>query len=231
MARLDRLAPVRETAQIGAAIGREFAYALLAAVSPLPDAELQEALRQLVETDLISRRGQPPEATYVFKHALVQDTAYNSLLRSTRRQLHTKIATVMQECFPSLAEAEPELVAYHYTEAGLNEPAIAFWQRAGQRAIQRSANVEAIAHLTKGLKLLETLPETPERTQQELTLQLTLGAPLTAAEGYGAPAVAQAFGRARELCQQLGETPQLFPALRGLSLFYSIRGSGKQGVS
>jgi predicted ATPase len=229
LARLDRLGSVKEVAQLGAVLGREFSYELLAAVSPLPDAELQEVLYRLVQAELVFCRGQPPEATYLFKHVLVQDSAYNSLLRSTRRQLHTKIATVMQERFPSLAEAEPELVAHHYTEAGLNEHAIVYWQRAGQRAVQRSANVEAIAHLTKGLKLLETLPESPERTQQELTLQLTLGAPLTAAEGYGAPAVAQAFGRARELCQQIGETPQLFPALRGLSLFCSIRGEWQTG--
>jgi TOMM system kinase/cyclase fusion protein len=229
MARLDQLASAKAVAQLGATLGREFAYELLRAVSPLDELELWRGLVQLVQAEVLYQRGALPQATYLFKHALIQDTAYQSLLKSTRQQYHQRIAQVLEQQFPETVDTQPELLAHHYTEAGLSAQAIPYWQRAGQRAIERSANLEAISHLTKGLKLLETLPDTPERTQQELTLQLTLGAPLTAAEGYGAPAVAHAFGRARELCQQIGETPQLFPALRGLSLFYSIRGEWQTG--
>jgi class 3 adenylate cyclase/predicted ATPase len=223
MARLDRLAPVRETAQIGATIGKEFAYELLAAVSPLSDAMLQEALHQLLQAELVFRRGQPPEATYVFKHALVQDAAYNSLLRSTRRQLHTKIARVMETHFPTLADAEPELLAHHYTEAGLHEHAVPYWERAGQRAAARSANMEAANHFAKALDLLKTLPVTAEHTRQELMLQVALGTPLIATKGYGALEVEKTYARAWELCQQMEETSQFFPALRGVWNCYLLR--------
>ena len=163
MARLDRLATVKAVAQLGATIGRQFAYELLQAVSPLDDATLQQGLRQLVEAELLYQRGVPPQATYLFKHALIQDAAYQSLLKSTRQQYHQQIAQVLAERFPDTVETQPELLAHHYTEAGLGEQAIPYWQRAGQRATQRSANVEAISHLTKGLELLKTLPDTPER--------------------------------------------------------------------
>jgi predicted ATPase/class 3 adenylate cyclase len=225
LARLDRLGSVKDVAQLGAALGREFSYALLAAVSPLPDAALQAALHQLVQAKLVFCRGQPPEATYLFKHALVQDAAYGSLLKRTRQQLHAKIAQVLEVRFPTLAAAEPEVVAHHYTEAGLSAHAIPYWQRAGQRALERSATLEAVAHLTKGLALLETLPDTPERRQQELTLQVTLGAPLMMTKGWAAPEAAQAYTRARELCQQRGDTPQLFQVLRGLWRFYQNGGN------
>ena len=218
MARLDRLAPVREIVQIGAAIGREFSYELLAAVSPLPDAELHEALRQLVQTALVFRRGQPPAATYMFKHALVQDAAYSSLLKNTRQQLHTKIATVMEAHFPTVAEAEPELLAHHYTEAGLHAQAVQYWQRAGERAMQRSATVEAIAHLTKGLEVLTTLPDTPERTRQELSLRTALGPVLMVTRGVAAPEVEQVYLQIQALAHHVEETP------RGLWLFYYMRG-------
>src|SRR5215510_2058825 len=166
-ARLDRLAPVKEVAQIGAAIGREFAYEVLAAVAPVRDHELADALSQLVAAGLLFRHGQPPEARYLFKHALVRDAAYASLLRSTRHQLHTRIAMVLEERFPDTAAAQPELVAHHFTEAGLHAQAVGYWHQAGQRATERSAHVEAIAHLTKGLELLPTLPATHERLQYE----------------------------------------------------------------
>ncbi len=172
---MDRLAPVKEIAQLGATLGREFSYELLHAVSPLDEDSLQQGLRQLVEAELLYQRGLPPQATYLFKHALIQDTAYQSLLKSKRQQYHQQIAQVLVEQFPETTETQPELVAHHYTEAGLIEQAIPYWQQAGQRAIQRSANVEAIRHLTKGLELLKTLPDTPERVQQELSLQLPLG--------------------------------------------------------
>jgi predicted ATPase/class 3 adenylate cyclase len=221
-ARLDRLAPVKEIAQTGAAIGREFAYELLAAVAPVRDHELADALNQLVAAGLLFRHGQPPEARYLFKHALVRDAAYESLLRSTRQQLHTRIATVLEERFADTAAAQPELVAHHFTEAGLHARAVDYWHKAGQCAIQRSAHVEAIAHLTKGLEALQTLPETPERTEHELAMQLALGAPLQATKGYAAPERRHAYARAWELCQQVGETPQRFPVLFGLYQCYAL---------
>jgi class 3 adenylate cyclase/predicted ATPase len=223
-ARLDRLGPVKDVAQIGAAIGREFSYDLLKAVTSRCDTELQEALSQLVDAELLFHRGQPPEARYRFKHALVQDTACTSLLRRRRQQLHTRIATVLEERFPSIADMEPEVLAHHYTEAGLCEKAVVYWKRAGEKAIRRSANVEAISHLTQGLEVLTTLPDTPERIQQELMLHIALGIPLTATRGWAAPAVEGAYTRARVLCRQVGETPQLFPVLRGLHIFYALRG-------
>ena len=223
MARLDRLATTREIAQLGAVLGREFSYELIHAVSPLDGRTLQQGLRQLVDTELIYQRGLPPQATYLFKHALVQDTAYQSLLKSKRQQYHSQIAQVLEERFPEIRETQPELLAHHYTEAGVIEQAIPYWQQAGQRAVQRSANVEAISHLTKGLELLAALPDTPERTQQELALQTALGPVLIASTGYTTLEVEYAYTRARELCQQVGETPQFFPVLMGLYRFYSAR--------
>jgi TOMM system kinase/cyclase fusion protein len=224
MARLDRLATVKVVAQLGATLGRQFSYELLQAVSPLDEMTLQHGLRQLVEAELLYQHGVPPQAMYLFKHALIQDAAYQSLLRSTRRQYHRQIAQVLAERFPETAETQPELLAHHYTEAGLTEQAVAYWHRAGRRAYERSANLEAMAHLTKGLELLQALPDTPERTQQELLLQTALGPALMVAKGYAAPEVERAFARARELCQQVGETSQLFRVLVGLWNFYFIRG-------
>jgi class 3 adenylate cyclase/predicted ATPase len=220
MARLDRLSTVREIVQLGATLGREFSYELLHVVSPLDEETLQQGLRQFVEAELIYQHGLPPQATYLFKHALIQDTAYQSLLKSTRQQYHRQIAQMLEERFPDTTETQPELLARHYTEAGLVGQAVPYWQRAGQRTLERSANVEAIGHLTKGLELLQPLPHTPERAQQELTFQITLGAALVVTRGYAAPEVAKAYTRARALCQQLGETPQLFPVLWGLWNFY-----------
>jgi predicted ATPase len=182
-ARLDRLAPVKEIAQIGATLGREFSYELLHAVSPVDEGILQQGLRQLIDAELLYQRGLPPQVTYLFKHALIQDTAYQSLLKSRRQQYHTKIAQVLEERFPETVETQSELLAHHYTEAGLIAQALPYWQKAGERASQRSANTEAISHLTKGLELLKTLPDTPERAQQELLLQTSLGAVLMAAKG------------------------------------------------
>jgi predicted ATPase len=224
MARLDRLNTAKEIAQLGAVLGREFSYELLQAVSPLDEATLQQGLRQLVETELVYQRGVPPQATYMFKHALVQDVAYQSLLKSTRQQYHSQIAQTLGDRFLEIKDTQPELLAQHYTEAGLLEQAIPYWQQAGERATQRSAYVEAVAHLTKGLAGLKALPNTPERVQQELTLQLVLSNALFAVKGYAAPDVEKATTRARELCQQLGETPQLFPVLWRLVVFYFNRG-------
>jgi len=224
MTRLDRLGPAKEIAQVGATLGREFSYELLHVVSPLAEATLQQGLQQLVDAELLYQRGLSPQITYLFKHVLIQDTAYQSLLKSKRQQLHQQIAQVLEEQFAETTAPQPELVAHHYTEAGLIVQAIPYWRRAGQRASQRSANAEAISHLTKGLELLKTLPDTPERAQQELLLQIALGAPLLLTKGYTVPEVEQAYTRALELCRSLGETPQLFPVLRGLSTFYTSRG-------
>jgi class 3 adenylate cyclase/predicted ATPase len=223
MARLDRLSTVKTVAQLGAAIGRTFAYELLQAVAPLDEAILQHGLQQLVAAELVYQRGRPPQATYMFKHALIQDTAYQSLLRSTRQQYHQRIAQVMEARFPDLCETQPELLAHHYTEAGLTEQAIPYWQRAGAHASDRSANVEAIRHFTTGIELLKTLPETPEHTQHALTLHSALGAALQIAKGIAAPEVEHAYTQARALCQQVGETPQLVPILFGLWRFYAAR--------
>jgi TOMM system kinase/cyclase fusion protein len=223
MARLDRLGPAKEVAQLGATLGREFSSELIQAVSPLEEARLQQALSKLVEAELLYPRGLPPQARYVFKHALIQDAAYQSLLKSTRQQYHQQITQVLEERFPETVETQPELLAHHYTEAGLVGQAIPYWQQAGQRATERSAHMEAIGQLVKGLELLKTLPDTPERVQQELTLQIALGLPLIATKGYGVPEVEHAYTRARELCRQVGETPQLFPALLGLSVFHMVR--------
>src|SRR5262249_10567389 len=158
-------------------------------LSPLAEETLQQGLKQLVGAELLYQRGLGPLAQYRFKHALIQDTAYHSLLKSKRQQLHHQIARVLEERLPGTKETQPELLAHHYAEAGLIAQAIPYWLQAGQRAVQRSANVEAISHLTKGLELLQTLPDTPTRAQQELTLQITLGIPLIATRGFAAPEV------------------------------------------
>jgi predicted ATPase len=186
---------------------------------------LQRELGRLVEAEIVYQRGLPPQATYTFKHALIQDAAYASLLKSTRQQYHQRIAQVLEAQFPETTEAAPELLAQHYTQAGCPEQAIAYWQRAGQRALERSAHLEAVAHLTKGLELLAPLPETQVRAQQELDLLITLGPALLATKGYAAPEVEQTYARARALCAQVGETPQLFPTLWGLGRFYLGRGA------
>jgi class 3 adenylate cyclase/predicted ATPase len=224
MARLDRLATVKSLAQLGATLGREFSYALLQAISPWDEATLRRGLHQLVETEFLYQRGLPPQATYVFKHALIQDAAYQSLLRSTRQQHHQRIAQVLAARFPETAETQPELVAHHYTEAGFREQAIPYWQQAGQRALQRSANLEAVSHVTRGLEVLGTLPETHERAQQELALQIMLGVALGAIKGQHAPETARTYARACALARQVGSQPELFPALWGFWYAHMLRG-------
>ena len=224
MARLDRLAAVKAIAQLGATLGREFSYELLQAVSPWDEGTLHRGLHQLVEAEFLYQQGLPPQGTYVFKHALIQEAAYQSLLRSTRQLYHQRIAQVLETRFPELCAMQPELLAHHYTEAGWMAQAIPYWQRAGQRAIERSANAEAIQHLTTGLALLATLPETPARAQQELDLQLALGPAWMASKGATAPEVEQTYARARALCAQVGDTPRRFPTLWGLCRFYLGRG-------
>jgi predicted ATPase len=224
MARLDCLATVKGLAQLGATLGREFAYDLLQAVDPWDEDTLHRGLHQLVAAEVLYQQGLPPQATDRFKQALIQDAAYQSLLRSTRQQHHQRIAQVLERRFPEMAETLPALLAHHYTQAGCHTQAIAYWQRGGQRAIERYAYVEAVTHLTKALQLLKTLPETPERIEQELGLTLALGTSLTVTKGWAAADVERAYARAHELCRQMGEGPQFFQALFGLYSFTNVRG-------
>jgi TOMM system kinase/cyclase fusion protein len=223
MARLDRLMTGKIIAQLGATIGRQFSYELLQKVSKLDGSTLQRELGRLVEAELVYQRGLPPQATYTFKHALIQDAAYESLLKSTRQQYHQRIAQLLEEQFPETAETQPELLAHHYTEAGLTQQAVAYWYKAGQRTIQRSAHVEAIAHLRRGLALLPTLPETPQRLQREVDMHLALGASLSATKGFGAHEVEQTYIRARQLCTHLDDPHQRFLMVRGLGIYYLVR--------
>ena len=223
MARLDRLTPVKEVAQIGAVIGREFGHELLAAVAPLAGDQLDEALTQLVNSELLFRRGAAPQASYSFKHALIQEAAYQSLLKSKRQQLHARIADALEEGFPETTIIQPELLAQHYTEAGLAERAIAYWEKAGQRAIQRSANAEAIRHLSKGLEQVGRLADGPERRLQELRLRITLGPPLMAVKGQSAAEVGELYVSALELGERVGDTTQLFRVLWGSWRYHFIR--------
>jgi class 3 adenylate cyclase len=224
LARLDHFAPAKEVAQIGAAIGREFSHALLAAVTDRPEDQLRDALAQLVSSELVFRRGTPPEATYSFKHALVRDAAYGTLLKSRRQHLHARIAQVLEEQFPEIAESQPALLAHHSTEAGLTANAVDYRRRAARLAVAQSAHLEAIAEATKGLEALAGLPDGPERRRQELDLQLALGRGFLIAKGEAAPETGSAYSRAVELCAQVDEIEQMFPALYGRYLFHWVRG-------
>ncbi|HWP91301.1 MAG TPA: adenylate/guanylate cyclase domain-containing protein [Thermodesulfobacteriota bacterium] len=228
MARLDRLAIEKEVVELGSTIGREYSYELLHAVSSLDGMTLQRELSRLVEAELLYQSKFFAQTRYTFKHALIQVVAYQSLVKGKRQQYHKRIAEVLEERFPWTVETQPELLAHHFTEAGVVEKAVPYWQRAGERAIERSANIEAIAHLRKGLELLKNLPETPERAQQELALRMTLGIPLTMTKGYAASEVEETYARALELCQDLGEIPELFPVLHGLLRFYLVRAEFKR---
>ncbi len=223
MARLDQMNTAKEVAQLGAVWGREFAYEMIEAISPMDAATLQAGLGQLVQAELLYQRGRAPRSTYLFKHALIQDAAYASLLKTTRQRVHQQIVQVLETRFPEVVETQPELVAHHYTEADLAETALVYWHRAGERAVAGSAHVEAIGHLRKGLTVLRSLPDGLERAQHELLLHNTLGTPLIATQGYGAPEVEQVYTRARELCGEVGDIPQLGLALYGLWAFYITR--------
>jgi class 3 adenylate cyclase/predicted ATPase/energy-coupling factor transporter ATP-binding protein EcfA2 len=223
MARLDRLVTAKGVAQMGATIGRQFAYDLLQAVSPLDASMLQRELGRLVKAEIVYQRGVPPQATYVFKHTLIQDAAYTSLLKSTRQQYHQRIAQVLAERFSETAETQPELVARHYTEAGLQAEALPYWHQAGQRAMARSAYAEALHHLTTGLEVLATVPETPTRHQHELDLLTALTVALGDTKGYAAPELERVLARAETLAQQVGEPPQRFAVLYALWSFRNRR--------
>jgi predicted ATPase len=224
MARLDRLASVRLVAQTGAAIGREFSYELLHAVSRLPEDELQTSLARLVASELVFQRGRPPDAVYAFKHALVQDAAHGSLLRRTRQQLHAQIAEALEAHSPELMDSQPELFAQHYAEAGLVEKSVAFWGKAGHRSAARSAMAEAAVQLQKALDQLTLLPDTPERRRQELEFWSALGAVLMAAKGFAAPEMGDAYARARGLWEQLGSPSEFLRIPFGQSVYHGYRG-------
>jgi predicted ATPase len=220
MARLDRLARGKGVAQWGAVLGRGFSSEMLAAVTPFDDAALQEGLRQLMAAELLFQQGLGPQASYRFKHALIRDAAYESMLKRHRQDMHQQIAEVLVERFAAVVETRPELVAHHYTEAGCNEQAIPYWSRAGQRAAHHSAYQEAVMHLTKGLDLLPTRLATPEQIQQKLELYMSLGPVLMAIEGHATPEVEQLYRQALALCWEIGDTLQLFRVLWGLWRFY-----------
>ena len=223
MARLDRGPSVRQVAQLGAVFGREFAYERLQALASLKESVLRESLGHLVEEELLYQRGRPPQARYIFKHALIQDMAYQSLLKRTRQQYHRQIAELYQAKFPELGETQPELLAHHYTEAGLAEQAIDYWQRAGQHASDHSAYQEALGHLQTGLDLIQSLPDSRARDRQELALQTALGTASLIVRGQSVPEVEVAYARARILCQRLGDTQDSPLILFGLWRFYVAR--------
>jgi serine/threonine protein kinase/predicted ATPase len=210
MARLDRREGDREVVQLAAALGREFSYELLAAVVAANEPALQAELAKLVQAEILLPKGRPPRCSYLFKHALLQDAAYNSLVKVKRQQFHRRIAEVLEARFPQTVETQPEILAHHCTEAGLTEQAVGLWLKAGLRSRERSAEVEAIGHLTTGLELLGRLEESPARDARELEFLNALGTAYSATRGYGAPEVGAAFRRARELCERIGQPQQLF---------------------
>jgi class 3 adenylate cyclase/predicted ATPase len=216
MERLDRVEPSRRLAQIAAVIGREFSYDLLLAASRIDEDDMVSALSLLEQADIIYRVGISPFVRFAFKHVLLRDAIYDSLLRSKRQQIHAEIAAILENDFPEAVENHPEILAYHYQEAGNHQLAIRCWFESGQRALAHSANVEAIANFRKALELLTALPETSERTKQEIDIQLALGIPLIAVQGYGSAETREAFSRARTLCLRLGNIPEYFQALFGL---------------
>ena len=215
MARLDRIPDVKDTAQLAACIGREFTYALLEAIGGKAETELRANLDKLAAAEIVFRHGTPPEARYSFKHALVQDAAYQSILKSKRQLIHGRIAEMLEERFPEIVASEPELLAYHYTGARRIEPAVEYWQKAGERAIRRSANAEAIEHLKTGLSLLAGLSDKAESNRRELALQLDLGQASMAVKGQASTEVHEAYARARQLGPMVGDARQHSRALWG----------------
>lgn len=221
-ARLDRITPAKPLVGLAATLGREFSYPLLLAVSPWNESTLRRGLRELTEAELLYERGQPPTSTYRFKHALIQDAAYDLLLRSTRQRHHRRIAETLESDFGEIVSTQPELLAHHYTEAGLPAQAIAYWEAAGRRALQRYANDEAITHAKRGYELLSTLADTSQRAEQEISLQILLGGAVASINGPHAGE--HNYARACELARRVGSTPELFPALSGLQYAQILRG-------
>jgi TOMM system kinase/cyclase fusion protein len=225
LTKLDRLRGVgKEVAQVGSILGRDFHYELIRHVSPFDELSLQDGLEMLTDAGVLHSNGRPPESNYVFKHALIQQAAYQSLAKSERQRHHRRAAEVLSEVFKEIAEFQPELLAHHHTEAGHPQEAIAFWEKAGQRATQRSALVEAIDHYTRAREALKTLPEDLDRDKKELALLLALGAPLMSVHGYANPEVEKTYARARELAHVAGAQADIFPAMQGLWQYYFVRG-------
>jgi DNA-binding winged helix-turn-helix (wHTH) protein/predicted ATPase len=224
LARLDRLAMGKDIAQVSAAIGREFSYNLILAVGGLAEPDLNAALARLVAAGLIFQRGSPPEATYAFKHALLQDAAYGSVLRGRRRQIHANIRRALEDRFPEITEAQPELLAFHCSEAGLVREAIDYWERAGRQAAERFASTEATGHFQRALKLLQQRPEGIERDGRELDLVIALGPALLATRPSADPEVAKNYARAGELARKTGRSGELFPSLWGAHLVAVVAG-------
>jgi class 3 adenylate cyclase/tetratricopeptide (TPR) repeat protein len=223
MARLDRLAPVREIAQIGAAIGREFSYPLVRAVAGRDESALKHGLAQLEQAGLLFRRGEPPDAVYSFKHALVRDAAYESLLKSRRQQLHGQIARTLEERFADILTSQPEIVAHHFTQAGLVDPAIDYWLKAGNLALSHSANAEAVKHLRQGIELTQSLAPSPDRARKELDFCLALGPAMAATEGYATPETLKVFSDARDLMGDGGTPTEQMTVHWGVYLAHSMR--------
>jgi class 3 adenylate cyclase/predicted ATPase len=230
MARLDRLGSARQVAQQGAAFGREFSYQMLLAAFPEEEGDLRASLDALVEAEILLHSRDGVEENYSFRHALIQDAAYTSLLKSTQRLYHQRIATVLAADFPSIAERQPEILARHYTAGAMPVEAIDAWQRAGQMAAQRSANQEAVEHLRRGLELIDQLPPTADPQGKELALQSALGASLATVKGFSAPEVEACYNRALELCRQIGDTPELFWVYWGLWAFHIMRAGLDQAL-
>jgi predicted ATPase/class 3 adenylate cyclase len=224
LARLDRMAEAKEVAQLGAVLGREFSYQLLRAVSGMPDEQLEAQLHRLVDAELLYQRGTPPNAIYTFKHALIQDAAVELLLKSTRRQFHRRTAEALTAGFPTEVATHPELLAHHFTEAGLHEPAIGSWLQAGMLSLRRSANQEAIVQLRRGLACASELPASPQRDGMELALLATLGPAYIVSRGWAAPETVEVYGRASALGERMPDAPELFWAIRGLWLNAFVRG-------
>jgi predicted ATPase/class 3 adenylate cyclase len=230
LARLDRLAPTREVAQMGAALGRSFSHELISAVTPMPQRQLDDALAQLASAELIFRRGTPPDAEYTFKHALVQDAAYSTLLRARRQQIHARIVATLESQFPEIASAQPQLMAQHSAEAELKAKAANYWFNAGRQALSRSAMTEAVAQLRKGLGVLADLPDDPWRRQQELDLRIALALALAATKGYSATDVGETIARAHALAEQIDRPEHLVPLIYGQYAFHGIRSEHQRAL-
>ena len=230
LARLDRLAPTREVAQIGAALGRSFSHELISAVAQMPQRQVDDALTQLASAELIFRSGTPPDAGYTFKHALVQDAAYGTLLRSRRQQIHARIVATLESQFPEIATAQPQLMAQHSAEAELKAKAVDYWLKAGRQALARSAMTEAVAQLRKGLDVLAGLPDDPWRRQQELDLRIALASALAATKGYSATDVGETIARAHALAEQIDRPEHLVPLIYGQFAFHMIRSEHKRAL-
>jgi hypothetical protein len=224
MARLDRLGPAKEVVQIGAAIGREFSHALLASVVRKPEAELALGLNSVVEAGLLFRRGVAPHASYLFKHALVQDAAYGTLLRARRKEIHDKIGRALEEGFPEIVEAQPELIAHHYRQADNMVKAVNYLSIAGARALSRSALNEAREHIAQALKLISGLPEDDSQRRDELKLRIALARTLLEQKGYADPQVGEAYTEVRNFSKRVGDAGMYLAALYGLWSHNYVRG-------